>query len=98
LSAKTVREIAGVLSVSLNKAFRLRKTNLNPLLRVELPKVEKSDARSLTLDELQQLRNACRGDWTFPFIEVAAATGARHGEMLALEWSGIDWLNTAQCT
>jgi integrase len=94
LSAKTVREIAGVLSVSLNKAFRLGKINLNPLLRVELPKVEKSDARSLTLDELQQLRNACRGDWTFPFIEVAAATGARRGEMLALEWSDIDWLNS----
>ena len=38
LSPKTVREVAGVLSVSLNEAFRLEKININPLLRVKLPK------------------------------------------------------------
>jgi integrase len=93
LSAKTVREIAGVLSVSLNKAFRLGKIALNPLLRVELPKVEKSDARSLTLDEVKRLRDACRGHWTFPLVEVALATGARRGELLALEWPDVEWMN-----
>jgi integrase len=93
LSAKTVREIAGVFSVSLNKAFRLGKIALNPLLRVEMPKVEKSDARSLTLDEVKQLRDTCRGDWTFTFIEVALATGARRGELLALEWPDVEWMN-----
>jgi integrase len=94
LSPKTIREIASVLSVSLNKAFRLGKINVNPLLRVELPKVERSDARALTLDEVQRLRDACRNDWTFTFIEIALATGARRGELLALEWSDIDWLGS----
>jgi hypothetical protein len=34
LSPKTVREIAAVLSVSFDKAFRLSKINVNPVLRV----------------------------------------------------------------
>jgi hypothetical protein len=42
LSAKTVREVAGVLSVSLNKAFRWA-DRFESLLRVELPKMEKSE-------------------------------------------------------
>jgi hypothetical protein len=40
LSSKSVREIAAVLGVSMNKAFKLGKILVNPLLRVELPKLE----------------------------------------------------------
>jgi integrase len=82
LSPKTVREVAGVLSVSLNEAYRLEKIAINPMLRVKLPKVEQSDARSLTPEEMNRLRDACRNDWTFPFVELALATGARRGELL----------------
>jgi integrase len=88
-----VREIAGVLSVSLNKAFRLGKIQVNPLLRVELPKVQPVKARSLIPDEVQRLRNACAGDWTFTFVELALATGARRGELLALQWDDVEWLS-----
>jgi len=94
LSAKTVREIGSVLSVSLNKAFRLDKIPVNPMLRVELPKVEQADARALSADEVHRLRDACRGDWTYTFIEVSLATGARRGELLSLEWPDIDWLTS----
>jgi integrase len=94
LSAKSVREVAAVLGVALNKAFKLDMITVNPLLRVELPKVEKPEARSLTVEEVQSLRDACRGDWTFPFVEVALATGARRGELLALTWPDVDWLTS----
>jgi len=93
LSTKTVREVAGVLSVALNKAFRLGKIDVNPLLRVELPRVDPKRARSLTPEEIQRLRETCRSDWTFTFIEVALATGARRGELLALTWPDLDWLS-----
>jgi integrase len=94
LSAKTVREVAGVLSVSLNEAFRLEKINVNPLLRVKLPKVEHKEARSLTPQEVRNLREVCQGDWSFTFVELALATGARRGELLALTWADVDWLNS----
>jgi integrase len=42
---------------------------------------------------VQRLRDACRGDWTFTFIEIALATDARRGELLALEWPDVDWMN-----
>lgn len=95
LSVKTVREVAGVLSVALNEAFRLEKININPLLRVKLPKAERSEARALSSEEIAKLREACRGDWTFTFVELALATGARRGELLAITWSDVDWLNSA---
>jgi integrase len=95
VSARTVRHVAGVLNVALNKAFRLELISVNPMLRVELPTAEKKDARSLTPDEIRTLREACRGDWTFALVELALGTGARRGELLALEWTDLDWLSGA---
>ena len=87
----TVRHVAGLLNVALNKAFRLELIAVNPMLRVELPSFEKKDARSLTPEEIRKLRDACRGDWTFMLVEVALASGARRGEMLALQWRDLNW-------
>ena len=91
ISARPVNHVAGVLSVALNKAFRLDLISVNPMLRVELPSAEPKDAFSLTPEQIQALRTACRGDWTFAFIEVALATGARRGELLALTWADMNW-------
>jgi integrase len=91
LSARSVRHIAGLLSVALNKAFRLDLLSVNPVLRVELPAVQKKDARSLTPDEIRALRKTCFGNWTFALVELAFAVGARRGELLALTWQDVDW-------
>jgi hypothetical protein len=48
ISARTVRHVAGLLNVALNKAFRLELVQVNPMLRVELPSVPPTEARSLT--------------------------------------------------
>jgi hypothetical protein len=92
LSPKTVREIGSVLSVALNEAFRLDKIVVNPMLKVKLPKAVRTKVRALNPDEVQSLREACRGDWTFVFVEIAMATGCRRGELLALEWPDVDFL------
>ena len=91
ISARTVRHVAGLLNVALNKAFKLELIDVNPMLRVELPSVEKTDARSLTPEEIPKIREACRGDWTFSLVELALATACRRGELLALQWSDLDW-------
>jgi integrase len=56
-----------------------------------LPCSEQTDARSLTPDDIRAIRNVCRGDWTFALVEVALTSGARRGELLALQWADIDW-------
>ena len=52
-------------------------------------------ARALTPTEIQALRDACRGDWTLPLVELALASGARRGELLSLAWTDIDWVSGA---
>jgi integrase len=71
--------------VSVNKAFRLDKIPVNPLLKVELPKVKHVEARAPTQQEMERLREVCRGDGTLTFVDIGLATGARRGELLALE-------------
>jgi integrase len=92
ISARSVRHVAGLLNVALNKAFKLELIHVNPMLRVDLPTVQKKDAHSLIPDEIRALRETCRGDWTFAFVELALAMGARRGELLALEWPDVDWV------
>jgi integrase len=91
LSARSVRHIAGLLSVAFKKAFKLEIISENPMLKVDLPVMVMKEARSLTLAEIQILRLVYRHDWTFPLIELALATGCRRGELLAFEWSDLDW-------
>src|SRR5207248_4899816 len=95
ISGRTVRHVAGVLHVALNKAFKLELISVNPMLRVELPSVERKDAASLTPEGIRPLREVCRGDWMFALVELALGTGARRGELLALEWTDLDWLSGA---
>jgi integrase len=92
LSPRTVRHIAGVLSAALSEAVELEMLPANPMLRLKgLPSSEPTDARSLNPDEIHAVRDECRGDWTFALVEVALASGARRGELLALQWTDIDW-------
>jgi integrase len=91
ISARTVRHVAGVLQVALNEAFRLDLITVNPMLKVKLPSVEQKRAGSFTPEQVLSVREACRGDWTFTLVELAFATAARRGELLALPWTNVDW-------
>lgn len=92
VSARSVKHVAGLLSSALSDATELELIVANPMLRMKgLPAVEPTDARSLTPDEIRALRAACQSDWTFALVEVALASGARRGELLALTWPDIDW-------
>jgi hypothetical protein len=56
ISARTARHVAGLVNVALNKG-------------VELPKWQPKDAHSLSPEEIQALRKACRGDWTIALLQ-----------------------------
>jgi integrase len=91
LSARTVRHVAFVIHDSHESAVRWGLLPLNPMDRVVLPKAEKNEIRALDKEGLSQLLGAVRGTSLFPLFVMAASTGCRRGELLALEWRDIDF-------
>lgn len=91
LSAKTVRHIGFLINDAFEDAVRLGVLTVNPMARVKLPKVVK---RKVTvLDEVsvsKWFEGASRTSLYAPIV-LAAATGCRRGELLALQWTDIDF-------
>ena len=93
LEAITVRNIGFVVHGSLQTAVRWGLLPINPMDRVELPKAEKKEKKILDRAGVQKLLDAARGTRLFPLLALAAATGCRRGELLALTWADINFEN-----
>jgi integrase len=90
LSAKTVRNIAGVVSSAFGRAIRWGLISTNPVTNSEPPRVKKHQGIALTAAQQATVIEAASGPWCMAaFLEVSAALGARRGEVLALRWSDI---------
>jgi integrase len=90
LSAKTVRNIAGVVSSAFARAIRWGLISTNPATNSEPPRVKKHYGVALTAAQQAMVFEAASGPWCMAaFLEVAAALGARRGEVLALRWSDL---------
>jgi integrase len=90
LSAKSVRHVAGLVSSAFARAQRWGLVTINPVTHSEPPVPKKH--RGLALSPAQQalVFASATGPWCMAtFLEFAAATGARRGEVLALRWSDI---------
>jgi integrase len=71
----------------------LRVIDANPCARVTKPKASTEVVRWLTDDERTALLAACKGSDSpdlYPFMLFALTTGARKGEIAALEWAQVD--------
>jgi integrase len=91
LSAKTVRNTAGVVSSAFGRAIRWGLVTSNPVAQSEPPVPRRHTGTALTPAQLKLLIEAASGCWCLPaFLELSAATGARRGEVLALRWSDIE--------
>jgi integrase len=90
LAAKTVRNIAGIVSSAFARAIRWRLVATNPVTNSEPPRVKKHLAIALTPTQQNMLLEAASGPWCMrTYLEIDAATGCRRGELLALRWSDI---------
>lgn len=90
LSAKTVREVHSVLHVALKRAVKTKLIPFNPADGCDLPRVDQREAVALSADQLAAYQHAAAGKWPDLVIRLAAATGARRGELLAARWSDLD--------
>jgi integrase len=93
LAPKTVRHIGTMLYTALSDAERLGMLKKHPMAnkRVLLPKLPKRKPPVLDEERLRMLFERARSTRLFPFIVLAAATGCRRGELLALTWPDIDF-------
>jgi integrase len=90
LSAKTVRNTAGVVSSAFARAIKWGLVTSNPVTQSEPPVPARHVGTALTPAQLKLLIDAASGCWCLPaFLELSAATGARRGEVLALRWADI---------
>jgi len=90
MKPKTVRNIAGMVSSAFVRAIKWGLATTNPVTHSDLPKVRKRIGMALLPSEQDRLTQCATGPWCLPvFLDVAAATGARRGEVLALRWSDV---------
>lgn len=93
LAPKTVRHIGTLLYTVLSDADRLGVLRIpHPMAnrRVLLPKLPKRRPAVLDEAKLQMLFDRARNTRLYTFIVLAASTGCRRGELLALEWTDLD--------
>ena len=90
LTAKSVRNIAGVISSAFSRAIKWGLATVNPVTNSEPPKVKRHHGVAFTPAVQRMVIEAAVSPWCLrTYLEMVAATGCRRGEMLALRWSDI---------
>lgn len=90
LSSKSVRNIAGLVSTAFRRAVAWGLLGRNPTTDSDKPRGGRKEAAVLSVNQQALLLAAGEAHWALPMIlELAAATGARRGEILALRWSDL---------
>jgi integrase len=95
LKPATACYVHAVLNACLGTAVRKGLIASSPMARVEkIPSAEESNhGVALDADELRKLLDGFRGSPLFPIVALAAFTGARRSEILALHWGDFDSVN-----
>jgi integrase len=93
LSPKTVREVAFLVYGVLKKAKAWDKIDQNPadFDKIRLPKAEKKRVAVVEKGNFKEFLTRARETRLYPLLLLAGATGARRGELLALQWPDINF-------
>jgi len=92
LSAGTIRQVHRALRKALNDAVdNDRLIPNNPAVRTKIPRIRTSNPGQVwSMAHLRIFLTSIRTHRLYAFFHLAAYTGARRGELLALRWSMID--------
>jgi integrase len=92
LAPGTVHRVHVVLHRALTQAVRWEWIWLNPAALASPPRVEPADIRPPSIDQVRRLLDVVRGDDIefFTYLHLAALSGARRSQLLALRWADVD--------
>ncbi|MBV9181189.1 MAG: site-specific integrase [Acidobacteria bacterium] len=91
LSGRTVRYVHAVLHSALNQAVSWQLLFQNPAVGLQLPREFQREMLVLTFDELRRFLRAAIPTSSGLILAIAATTGMRPNEYLAIKWTDIDW-------
>jgi integrase len=90
VSAAMQRKLGTTLTIALNAAVNDDLLPSNPATRIRKPKAKKAEMRPLDPDQAAAFLRAARSDRLYPYYLTALDTGARPGELFALDWTDVD--------
>ncbi len=93
LSAKTIKNCAGVLHKALNDAVRDGVLVRNPADGVELPRAQRPEMKVWTAAELRRFLRYTESHRLHAAFSLMCTSGMRRSELLGINWANIDWDN-----
>jgi integrase len=91
LSAAYIRSMHALLHGALDNAAKWKLVQENVCDQASPPSSKKRKSQILTKEQILRLVDAANANAMGPFIKLALMSGMRHGEMLSLRWSDIDF-------
>ena len=91
LSTGTIRKMHNIICSSLDQALQNDMIPKNPAKSVKLPTHTQKAIKFFTESEQKRFFEVARKDDLYPLFVIAAHTGLRLGELLALNWGDIDF-------
>jgi integrase len=91
LAPKTVRHVAFLVQGCLKQAVDWDLIPTNPMVKVKKPKVPRRRPAIVPSSGSAGLFASIAGQKIYPIVLVYYSTGMRRGELLALQWTDLDW-------
>lgn len=90
LSAKTVRNVHGVLHKALEQAVQVGYMRTNPASACKPPRVTKAEIKPLDASQVSAFLKVAQGHPHEYLYQITMFTGLRQGEVLGLTWDCLD--------
>lgn len=90
LSAKTIKNIHGVLHKALEQAVKVGYLRFNPTDACELPRIERKEIKPLDSEAISRFMGAIQGHRFEAVYLTILFTGMRRGEACGLKWDCVD--------